>query len=191
MPRWIFRRLALRSLLGLLASALLWSAPAVAHAGPVQVFPEARSTVGGDVTSVALVFVEPLTDVELEVIGPDGQPVPGTLERPQTHRAELTIHPIEAPGSYLVRYRVTFEDGADFAGEHRFTYDPTAPEAIAPPETALPQTTLPPTTPSPSSSNVSLLLVVGGPVVLLGVAGGLMWRRQHSNTRGQHSTSRR
>lgn len=37
---------------------------------------------------MVLVFVEPLTEVELEVVGPDGQALAGTLVRPQAHLVE-------------------------------------------------------------------------------------------------------
>lgn len=158
------------------AFVLLWSAPASAHSGPAQVSPEALSTVGGEVITVALVFVEPLTEVELEVVGPDGRALAGTLARPQSHLAELAIDPIEAPGSYLVRYRVTFEDGAEFSGEHRFTYDPAAPQPVDLPRVV-------PVDVTSSASGVSPLLIVGGPVVVLAAAGVLLRRRQQSSSR--------
>jgi methionine-rich copper-binding protein CopC len=98
-----------------------------AHTELLQASPGPSQRVGGTVDFVDLVFLAPVSSVEVEIDGPDG-PVPSRVASPDGQIIHVVLEPIETPGSYQVTYRMRSNDGDDTEGTFLFTYQPGAPE---------------------------------------------------------------
>lgn len=98
-----------------------------AHTDLLQASPGPSQRVGGTVDFVDLVFLAPVSSVEVEIDGPDG-PVPSQVASPDGQIIHVAFQPIETPGSYQVTYRMRSDDGDDTEATFLFTYQPGAPE---------------------------------------------------------------
>ena len=116
----------------LLAVALAGPAagPAGAHTDRLQGSPGPGQPVGGVVDFVDLVFVGSVTEVEVEVRGPDGEVVPGEMVVADGQIIRHRMDPIEATGRYVVSYQMISEDGDFTEDSYFFDYRDGAFEPI-------------------------------------------------------------
>jgi copper resistance protein C len=164
---------------GLVAVALLPSAPAWAHSQLIRMTPSDGSTVRVAPTRIVLLFDENIQAIGDAVVvsGPDGARVddglPSILDATVTER----LHPLALRGHYLVSYRIVSADGHPVTSTLGFTL--TAGQAPASPSASA--------SPSPGADGAN-----GGPTwpaLLAAVAAGLaavwlgvrllVWRRRN------------
>jgi methionine-rich copper-binding protein CopC len=115
---------AVLALLVLVVSGL--ALPASAHTQVRAASPAPGETVTGTVDRVVIEFLDPVMPTpQIEVIGPDGEPVDGLGETEQTADdvAEVTFDPLFEVGRYQVTYEYASLDGFPQEGSHEFTFE--------------------------------------------------------------------
>lgn len=123
---------ALSVLVGLLAALGVIPVPgagpgmAGAHTDLLQGSPGPNQASGGTIDFVDLVFAAPVTEVQVQVTGPDEQIVPGSMEIDEGQIIRHEMSELTEPGRYVVRYQMVSDDGDFTEGGYFFTYDPTA-----------------------------------------------------------------
>lgn len=108
--------------LAVLAAVVLLAGPAAAHAMMTGTSPEAGATVT-ELDTVVLEFSEPVGFAQVQVTGPDGEPVEGGAPVEQGRTVELPLPPALEPGAYTVAFRVTSDDGHPIAETFAFAYE--------------------------------------------------------------------
>jgi len=86
--------------------------------------------VTGTVDRVVIEFLDPVLSTQIEVTGPDGEPVPGlgeTTELTAEDTAEVTFDPLFELGRYRVSYDYASLDGFPQEGAHEFSFDEGGP----------------------------------------------------------------
>jgi methionine-rich copper-binding protein CopC len=116
-------------------------APAGAHTELLQSSPGAFTEVGGTVDFIDLVFMEPVRNVDIEVVGPDGVAIDGEMEVPDGQIIRYRMSALEIVGDYTVSYTLISADLDDTAGRFVFSYVPTAGEPFRLGEVDLPSNT--------------------------------------------------
>jgi copper transport protein len=107
------RRLA--AIVLLLIGAVLWAAPAAAHAALQSTDPADRQVLGVAPATVTLTFNEPVTPIAVQVLDGSGRAV--TREATSTDgMLQIPLPSGLADGSYLVSWRVTSLDSHPVAG---------------------------------------------------------------------------
>lgn len=166
------RRRALRAVLGLsaaLVTVMLAAAPAEAHARVVRTTPANGATINGRISSVAIVFDDPVRVVprSLVVTGATGAPEPIGAARVVGDRTLEAALPGRLPaGRYFVGWRILSDDGHIESGSFGFAVAaaggaPAAPAAIS---SAMPSPSQP-TWPIVVAAVMAGLAVLGAAVV--------------------------
>ena len=108
----MIRRLRLVASMAVLAGAvlLLGTSPAAAHTDLLQSSPGAFTEVGGTVDFIDLVFVDPVRDVAIEVVGPDGAAVDGRMEVADGQIIRYRMPALQVVGDYTVSYTMISAD---------------------------------------------------------------------------------
>ncbi len=90
---------------------------------------------------IDLLFLESVTEFDLELEDPNGDAVDGTLSgtEGQLFRFQLDA-PLTEVGRYIVRYTMISADGDDTATGYFFTYEESAPQPLPLGEIDLPDT---------------------------------------------------
>lgn len=118
------RRLVVLLLLAVLVAVAV---PAGAHTQVQEATPGPGETVTDEVDVVVLDFLDPvLPTPEIEVTGPDGQPVAGlgTPELIADDVVKVEFDALTDAGQYQVDYAFSSLDGAPQEGAHTFTLEP-------------------------------------------------------------------
>lgn len=125
----------------LAAVLLMLGAPASAHTDLLRGSPGPAQRAGGTVDFVDLVFLESVTEFDLVLEDPNGDPVDGTLSSTegQLFRYQLD-EPLSETGRYIVRYTMISADGDDTATGYFFTYEENAPQPLPLGEIDVPDT---------------------------------------------------
>ena len=139
----MIRRLRLVASMAVLAGAvlLLGTSPAAAHTDLLQSSPGAFTEVGGTVDFIDLVFVDPVRDVAIEVVGPDGAAVDGRMEVADGQIIRYRMPALQMVGDYTVSYTMISADEDESAGRFSFAYNPTARQPFRLGEVDLPSNT--------------------------------------------------
>jgi methionine-rich copper-binding protein CopC len=127
----------LAAVLALLAA----SVPAGAHTDLLQSSPGPSSSVGGTVDFIDLVFVDPVRNVQIELVGPDGMPIDGEIQVGDGQIIRYRMPALELVGTYTVSYTMASADGDETVGGFAFGYDPAAREPFRLGELDLPSNT--------------------------------------------------
>lgn len=107
------------------------SAPAVsAHTELLQGSPGPTQEAGGTVDFIDLVFVEPVSNVEIRLEDPNGEPVDGVMVVPDGQVIRYEMRPLTVAGRYIVRYTMRSSDGDDTDSAYFFVYRPDATQPI-------------------------------------------------------------
>lgn len=114
--------------LAVLAAVVLLAVPAAAHAMMTATSPEDGATVTDQLDTVVLEFSEPVGFAQVQVTGPEGEPVEGGAPVEQGSIVELPLPPELEPGVYTVAFRVTSDDGHPIAETFAFAYEGSAEE---------------------------------------------------------------
>ena len=114
----------------LLVSGVAFPGTASAHAELRQASPDRGEVVGGAIHSITMQFFD--LDVTkpqtATVFGPDGNELPGQVNREDQRLVIALVDPITTPGEYLVAWAANGIDG-DFTEEtFTFTWQEGAPE---------------------------------------------------------------
>lgn len=124
------RGLVVAAVIGLLVGLDPAGVASSAHTELLQASPGPSQRVGGTVDFIDLVFLAPVSDVEVDVVGPDGQPVPTMVESPEGQIIHVAMEAVELPGSYRVTYRMRSDDGDLTESGFLFTYQPGALQPV-------------------------------------------------------------
>ncbi len=114
-------------LLALLAALVALAVPATAHTQIQRATPGPGESVGGEVDSVVLDFLDPVVPTpEITVSGPDGAPVAGLqpVEMLADDVAVARFDPLTEAGEYQVDYTFLALDGDQQVSAHTFTFEP-------------------------------------------------------------------
>lgn len=124
-------------LVGLLLPAVLWTAPASAHAAFVSMDPEPGSTVMQMPTRVQLTFSEDVQAIgtRVAVIDPDGHDVGGAGVMVQGAKVTVGLQQLLIAGVYHVNFRVLAVDGHVTTESRSFVYMPAGATAKPHPPT--------------------------------------------------------
>ncbi len=160
-------------LAGLLSLAsVLWSTPASAHTDLLQASPGPGQQAGGTIDFIDLVFVEPVSEVVLTVVDPNGDEVAGAMVVSDGHLIRYKIEePLTTTGRYIVGYTMTSADGDFTEADFHFAYHPDLTQ---------PQRLSPDTVPSQGRSLVAWVASIGLAVSLLGGVVLVMARLERS-----------
>lgn len=114
-------------LLALLVALVALAAPAAAHTQIQRAIPGPAESVGGEVDSVVLDFLDPVVPTpEITVTGPDGAPVAGL--QPTAMLADdvavARFDVLTEAGQYRVDYTFVALDGDQQVSAHTFTFEP-------------------------------------------------------------------
>ncbi len=120
-----------------LAILFVLVAPAGAHSNLITTSPTPGQTVGGTLESIDLVFDAGVEDVEVTFEAPDGEFLDVGIEQPSTNWLQLVIDTPELDGQYIVRYSFISEDGDPVESAYAFSYEASAPEAVAVPRSTV------------------------------------------------------
>lgn len=114
-------------------AAVLWAAPAAAHAVLLQATPADRTTLADSPTAIVLQFSEPVQPLVLRVLDTAGAGIGGTVA---TGAHTLTFRPdaVLRAGQYLVTYRVVSDDGHPVGGTIVFAVGGTPRAWVEAPE---------------------------------------------------------
>jgi methionine-rich copper-binding protein CopC len=145
------------------ASGLLVVSPAGAHTALLQSSPGSGQVAGGVIDFLDLVYLEPVSEVEITVTGPDREVVPGEMVVDEGQIIRYAMEPLTEPGRYIVRYTmISFDEDITNSG-YFFEYDP---EALAP--VRLAESDIPPT-PLFTVQRVSIAVLAGSIIGLCGL----------------------
>lgn len=109
--------------LAVLVAVVLLAVPAAAHATMTGTSPEDGASVTEQLDTVVLEFSEPVGFAQVQMTGPDGEPVEGGAPVEQGSIVELPLPPELEPGVYTVEFRVTSDDGHPIAERFAFAYE--------------------------------------------------------------------
>ncbi|MEM9653558.1 MAG: copper resistance protein CopC [Actinomycetota bacterium] len=115
----------------LLALVILPTTAASAHTDLLRGSPGPAQRAGGTVDFIDLVFLEVVTEFDVIVEDPNGEPLSGTLSgtEGQLFRYQLD-EPLTETGRYIVRYTMISADGDDTATGYFFTFEESAPQPL-------------------------------------------------------------
>lgn len=114
-------------LLTLLVALVAVASPAAAHTQIQRAIPGPAESVGGEVDSVVLDFLDPVVPTpEITVSGPDGAPVAGLqpAEMLADDVAVARFDVLTEAGEYRVDYTFVALDGDEQVSAHTFTVEP-------------------------------------------------------------------
>lgn len=122
------------ALVGALITAMVVAPSAWAHTEVQRSTPSPGAEVEGLVDRVELVFLDPIQpEVNIEVAGPDGEPVAG-LEPAHLGEdrrgASARFEPLVDPGTYEVAYDFVALDGAAQRGSYTFRHVGGSPNPV-------------------------------------------------------------
>ena len=178
----------MRRVLAVLAAVIVVAVPATpawAHAKLQSTNPAARANVTTVITAVTLTFNEPVRqqNTTVAVTGPDGLSYSDGAARRVDNTVTQAIKPLPV-GAITVAWKTVSPDGDPISGTFAFT------NAAPPPTSAAPQPS--PTTPAisaPASVNArsaansdgsALWWLAGAVLILLLIAGGVLWFRRRA-----------
>lgn len=146
----------------------LMVAPLQAHSEVFERAPAAGQVVGGTVDRIDISFWAPIAAGEIQVNGPDDQPIAvgDTVLAENLRIITADIPQLDVAGTYVVTHTELADDGDEQTARFAFTYDPTSSERVTP---LIARDTGP---------NWVLLGAVGGAILLLA---GLFWPGRAKN----------
>lgn len=114
-------------LVGVVLVALFWlglgAGRVGAHTDLLQGSPGPGQRVGGTVDFIDLVFLGPVTEVVVEVRGPDGVLIDGEMEVADGQIIRHRMDSLDDPGRYVVDYQMISEDGDLTNAGYFFVYE--------------------------------------------------------------------
>ncbi len=120
------RRLRHAGVLLAICLSLVWASPSSAHTELLQGSPGPAQQAGGTVDFVDLAFFEPVSDVVIEIEGPDGQLLDGAMVVADGQIIRYEMPALTDVGRYILRYTMTSADGDFTESTYFFEFDPAA-----------------------------------------------------------------
>ena len=116
--------------IGCLLLVLGPSGAAGAHTELLQGSPGPTQRTGGTVDFVDLIFVESVSDADIRLEDPNGDPIQGSMVVSDGQIIRYEMPALTITGRYIVRYSMISADGDDTESAYFFTYEPAATQPI-------------------------------------------------------------